>query len=97
MKTKLYIRQHPRTHEYEFYHVCGSSRIVSSTYHKENTRYPNKCPVCFYQIPGIYLMGGRNREVKIAASNSTLRRGSLNNILRKDIDFYELIPIPDLL
>ena len=96
MKTRLYFRLHPKTHEHEFYHLCGSSRNLHSTYHKENTRYPNKCPTCFYQIPGIYLMGGRNQEIKVFANSSIIRRGSLINVLRKDVNLYGLMPIPDL-
>lgn len=76
--TKLYCRiDHFK--EYEFYHLCSDGRL-NSHYHKENTRYPNKCPKCFFQIPSIYLMGENNVEIRILGSYSTIKRGIFHGL-----------------
>lgn len=96
MKTKLYFKIDPYTKKYEFYHRCSHEKdkaILRSIYHREDTRYANKCPRCLFQIPSIYLLGGNNYEVRIFASTSTVRRGVYNEAPLTKI----FTPIPDLL
>ena len=98
MNTKLYFRIH-HSGLYEFYHLCNIAGpvMIDSLYHREHTRYPNKCPKCLFQIPSIYLFGGNNFETRIYSSTSTTRRGIFTHVPLTSKVCKELVPIPDLL